>query len=43
VPIATQVTQIQNSLLSLANTQDGSGNYIFGGYASQTQPFALTA
>src|SRR5882757_706079 len=41
--IATQVTQIHNSLLSLANTQDGSGNYIFGGYASQTQPFALTA
>jgi flagellar hook-associated protein 3 FlgL len=41
--IATQATQIQNSLLSLANTQDGSGNYIFSGYASQTQPFSLTA
>jgi flagellar hook-associated protein 3 FlgL len=41
--IATQASQIQNSLLSLANTQDGSGNYIFGGYASQTQPFTLTA
>jgi flagellar hook-associated protein 3 FlgL len=41
--IATQVQQIQQSLLSLANTQDGSGNYIFAGYATQTQPFALSA
>jgi flagellar hook-associated protein 3 FlgL len=41
--IATQVKQIQQSLLSLANTQDGNGNYIFAGYATQTQPFALTA
>jgi flagellar hook-associated protein 3 FlgL len=32
-----------NSLLSLANTQDGSGNYIFSGFATQTQPFTLTA
>jgi flagellar hook-associated protein 3 FlgL len=41
--IATQVQQIQQSLLSVANTQDGSGNYIFAGYSTQTQPFALTA
>jgi flagellar hook-associated protein 3 FlgL len=41
--IATQASQIQSSLLGLANTQDGSGNYIFGGYATQTQPFTLTA
>jgi flagellar hook-associated protein 3 FlgL len=41
--IATQAAQIQNSLLGLANTQDGSGNYIFGGYSTQTQPFTLTA
>jgi flagellar hook-associated protein 3 FlgL len=41
--IATQAQQIQQSLLSIANTQDGSGNYIFAGYATQTQPFALTA
>jgi flagellar hook-associated protein 3 FlgL len=38
--IATQVTQIQQTLLSIANTQDGSGNYIFGGYATAAQPFA---
>jgi len=41
--IATQVQQIQQSLLSIANTQDGGGNYIFAGYSTQTQPFALTA
>jgi flagellar hook-associated protein 3 FlgL len=41
--IATQATQIQASLVSLANTQDGNGQYIFGGYATQTQPFALNA
>ncbi len=39
--IAAQATQIQGTLLSLANTQDGSGNYIFAGFATQTQPFAL--
>ncbi|MDB6083954.1 MAG: flagellar hook-associated protein 3 [Gammaproteobacteria bacterium] len=41
--IATQASQIQASLVSLANTQDGNGEYIFGGYATQTQPFALNA
>jgi flagellar hook-associated protein 3 FlgL len=41
--IATQATQIQSSLISLANTQDGNGEYIFGGFATQTQPFALSA
>jgi flagellar hook-associated protein 3 FlgL len=41
--IATQVVQIQNSLLSLANTTNGNGEYIFGGFAAQTQPFTLSA
>lgn len=41
--IATQATQIQNSLLALANTQDGNGEYLFGGYSTQTQPFTLSA
>ena len=41
--IATQAAQIQNSLLALANTQNGNGEYIFGGFASQTQPFTLSA
>ncbi len=33
--------QIQNSLLDLANTQNGNGEYIFSGFATQTQPFTL--
>ncbi len=41
--IATQIQQIQNSLVALANTQNGSGDYIFSGFATRTQPFALTA
>jgi len=32
--IATQAVQIQNSLLSLANTTNGNGEYIFGGFAA---------
>jgi flagellar hook-associated protein 3 FlgL len=38
--IAAQAAQIQSGLLSLANTQDGNGEYIFGGFTTQTQPFA---
>jgi flagellar hook-associated protein 3 FlgL len=41
--IATQAVQIQNSLLALANTQNGNGEYIFGGFAAQTQPFTSSA
>jgi flagellar hook-associated protein 3 FlgL len=41
--IASQATQIQNSLLALANTTDGNGEYLFGGFATQTQPFTLSA
>jgi flagellar hook-associated protein 3 FlgL len=40
--IAAQATQIQNSLLSLANTQDGNGEYIFAGFSTNNQPFTLT-
>ncbi len=40
--IATQMQSIQSSLLALANTQNGSGEYIFSGYATQTQPFSQT-
>jgi flagellar hook-associated protein 3 FlgL len=40
--IAAQAVQIQNSLLSLANTTNGNGEYIFGGFAAQTQPFTLS-
>jgi len=41
--IAAQAVQIQNSLLSLANTTNGNGEYIFSGFAAQTQPFTLSA
>jgi flagellar hook-associated protein 3 FlgL len=41
--IATQAAQIQKSLLGLANTQDGNGEYLFGGFSTQTQPFSLSA
>jgi len=41
--IATQVSQIQQSLISVANTQDGSGNYIFGGFSTETPPFSASA
>jgi flagellar hook-associated protein 3 FlgL len=41
--IAAQATQIQATLVSLANTQDGNGEYIFGGFATQTVPFSLSA
>jgi flagellar hook-associated protein 3 FlgL len=41
--IAAQATQIQNTLLGIANTQDGNGQYIFSGYATATQPFTLNA
>jgi len=38
--IATQIqTQIQ-ALLGIANTKDSNGEYLFSGYATQTQPFA---
>jgi flagellar hook-associated protein 3 FlgL len=41
--IAAQAVQIQNGLLALANTTNGNGEYIFGGFAAQTQPFTLSA
>src|ERR1700694_553938 len=41
--IATQAVQIQNSLVALANTTNGNGEYIFGGFAVQTQPFSASA
>jgi flagellar hook-associated protein 3 FlgL len=40
--LGAQATQIQSTLVSLANTQGGNGQYIFGGTATESQPFALT-
>ena len=37
--IAAELKGIQSNLLGLANTQDGTGQYIFAGYKSSTKPF----
>jgi flagellar hook-associated protein 3 FlgL len=37
--LATSLQSDQSQLLSLANTQDSNGNYIFGGYNTSTAPF----
>ena len=37
--IATQLNQQLQQLMDISNRTDGNGNYLFGGYASSTQPF----
>jgi flagellar hook-associated protein 3 FlgL len=37
--IATQLQQDLQSLISIANSTDGNGNYLFGGYANTNPPF----
>jgi len=38
--IGTQLSQQLQQLVSIANSTDGNGNYLFGGYANSSQPFA---
>lgn len=38
--LAVEVRQSLSQLLSLANTQDSNGEYIFSGFQGRTQPFA---
>ncbi|HEX4269150.1 MAG TPA: flagellar hook-associated protein FlgL [Steroidobacteraceae bacterium] len=38
--IGTQLSQQLQQLVSIANSTDGNGNYLFSGYATTTQPFA---
>jgi flagellar hook-associated protein 3 FlgL len=38
--IATQIQQLLQQLVSVANSTDANGNYLFAGTASATQPFA---
>ena len=40
--IATQLQQLEQSLLAAANSQDAQGNYLFGGTASGAAPFAAS-
>jgi len=37
--IATQLQNIRDQLVNLANTQDSNGRYIFAGYKTQQPPF----
>ncbi len=38
--IALEIRQISDEVLSLANTRDANGEYIFAGFQSQAQPFS---
>lgn len=38
--MAQEVRQLMDQVLSLANTRDSNGEYIFAGFQSQTQPFS---
>ena len=38
--IATQLNQQLQQLVAIGNRTDSNGNYLFGGYASSSQPFA---
>lgn len=38
--IAAEIRQLHSQLVDLGNTRDGSGEYLFGGFQSQTAPFA---
>jgi flagellar hook-associated protein 3 FlgL len=38
--IGTQLSQQLQQLVSIANSTDSNGNYLFSGYASTTQPFS---
>ncbi|MDD2759026.1 MAG: flagellar hook-associated protein FlgL [Methylomonas sp.] len=37
--IAEEIDQLQKQLLTIANTQNPNGDYLFSGYASNKQPF----
>lgn len=39
---AKDLESLRGQLLSLANQQDGNGNYLFSGFAAKTQPFVTT-
>lgn len=41
--IAQQVQQDLQSIIGMANTTDGNGNYLFAGFSATTRPFSQTA
>lgn len=38
--IATEIRQLADSLLETANSQNGQGEYLFGGFRSRSEPFS---
>ncbi|KAF0844639.1 flagellar hook-associated protein 3 FlgL [Methylovorus glucosotrophus] len=40
--IATQLSNDLQELIGLANSKDGNGNYLFGGFKNTTQPYTAT-
>ncbi|MEM7364695.1 MAG: flagellar hook-associated protein FlgL [Pseudomonadota bacterium] len=41
--IAIELTGLREHLMSLANTRDASGQYLFSGFQTETQPFAISS
>lgn len=41
--IATEIRQLADSLMAVANSQNGQGEYLFSGFRSQTQAFSRDA
>lgn len=41
--IAEEIQQLANSLLDLANSQNGQGEYLFSGYRTETRAFSQTS
>lgn len=41
--LAVEVRQLLNQMMSLANTRDGNGEYLFSGFQGKSQPFALNS
>ncbi|WP_350312446.1 flagellar hook-associated protein FlgL [Dickeya fangzhongdai] len=41
--IATSLRGLKSQLLNLANSTDGNGSYVFGGYKTDSQPFTTNA
>ena len=41
--IALEFDELKKELLSLSNMQDSGGSFIYAGFKSQTQPFAINS
>ena len=41
--LATELRGLRDELIGLANTRDGSGNYLFSGFQSATAPYVASA